>query len=250
MSEHRDYKLYGEFGDRYDLHTPPHHYVHDHAFVLERARAFGGAGRLLDLGCGTGVLLEKALASGLDAVGLDSAPRMLARARARVGETRVRCLPMQQLDFERDFDCIVSLSWSLNYCRDLVELEDVLRRCQHALRSGGGLILQVAHAAHAPVHAPEFNVDREPGPGGLDDIVLHYRFWAGGPQLMLAEYQFECISTGERFDEVHELGVADAGLVENALTRLNFEQVEVLDSWRGEPFSRSISPFIIARRSC
>lgn len=248
MSEDRSYRLYGEFGDRYDLHTPPYHYVHDHAFVIERARGFGGRGRLLDLGCGTGVLLEKALAAGLDPVGIDSAPKMLECARERVGEHRAQLLPMQALTYEQVFDCVVSLSWSLNYCRDLDELRDVLRSCHHALRPGGGLIVQVAHAPNAGSEVPPFNVDREPGPGGPEDIVLRYRFWAGGPQTMIAEYEFECVSTGERFEEHHELSVADVNLVTMSLSRFGFDEIEALESRKGEPFRYSISPFVLARR--
>ena len=247
MSDIRSYQLYDGFGDRYDLHTPPHHYVHDHAFVVARARACG-AGRMLDLGCGTGVLLEKALAAGLDPQGYDPAPNMLGCARVRVGAERVQLLPMQALDDELAFDCVVSLSWSLNYCTDLEEVDDVLRRCYRALRPGGCLILQVAHAANAPAEAPAFNVDREPGPGGPEDIVFRYRFWAGGSQTMLAEYAFDCVSTGEHFDEVHELHVADARLVCTSLRRLGFQAVETLDSWRGDAFSGSLSPFVLARR--
>lgn len=249
MSEGRNYRLYGEFGDRYDLHTPPHHYVHDHAFVIERARSFGGEGRLLDLGCGTGVLLEKALAAGLDPIGIDSAPKMLECARARVGEHRAQLLPMQALTDEQAFDCVVSLSWSLNYCRDLDELRDVLRRCHRALRPGGGLIVQVAHAPNAGSGATSFNIDREFGPGGPEDIVLRYRFWAGGPQTMIAEYEFECVSTGEHFEEKHELSVADVNLVTMSLSRFGFDDIEAIESWYGEPFGHSISPFVIARRS-
>ncbi len=248
MSEDRNYRLYGEFGDRYDLHTPPHHYTHDHAFVIERARGFGGKGRLLDLGCGTGVLLEKALAAGLEPVGIDSAPKMVECARARVGEGRAQLMPMQMLAEEQAFDCVVSLSWSLNYCRDLDELRDILHRCQRALCPGGGLIVQVAHAPNAGSEAPPFNVDREPGPGGSEDIVLRYRFWAGGPQTMIAEYDFECVSTGERFEERHELGVADVNLVTISLAEFGFDKIETFESRNGDPFGHSISPFVLARR--
>jgi SAM-dependent methyltransferase len=248
MSEDHTYKLYGEFGDRYDMHTPPSHYDHDHAFVIKQACSLGGEGRLLDLGCGTGVLLEKALAAGLDPLGIDSAPKMIERAQARVGEHRVQLLPMQELKHEEVFDCVVSLSWSLNYCRNIDELRDVCRRCHCLLRPGGGLILQVAHAPNASSEKPSFSVDREAGPGGPEDIVLRYRYWSGGPRTMLAEYEFECVSTGEHFEECHELGVADVELVTSVLAEFDFDDIEMLESWRGEPFAGSISPFVLARR--
>ncbi|WEZ86638.1 class I SAM-dependent methyltransferase [Pseudomonas sp. NyZ480] len=248
MSDDRTYKLYGEFGDRYDLHTPPHHYADDHGFVIERARGLKGQGRMLDLGCGTGILLEKALQAGLDPVGLDSAPRMLELAQARVGTERAQLRRMQELDLNQQFDCIVSLSWSLNYCRGVAELRDILLRCHHMLRPGGGLILQVAHAPNAQQNKPPFTVDRELGPGGPEDIVLSYRFWSDGAETMLADYRFECISTAEHFEERHELSVANVQLFTSLLNDLDFSEVEVLDSWRGEPFDRAISPFVAARR--
>ena len=249
MNQDNTYKLYDDFGDRYDLHTPPHHYAHDHTFVISRARTLGGRGRLLDLGCGTGVLVEKALAAGLDSIGIDSSPKMLQLARARAGDHRVQLLPMQKLDFEQSFDCVVSLSWSLNYCRDGNELYDVLRRCHNALRPGGGLILQVAHAPNIGFEIPPFNVDREPGPGGHEDIILRYRFWAGGRDKLYADYEFECLSSGEGFKELHELCVANIELVIETLNEIGFEEIETLDDWRGKPFKYSVSPFVLARRS-
>ena len=248
MSEDRAYKLYGEYGDRYDLHTPPHHYADDHEFVIKRARGLKEKARLLDLGCGTGILLEKALQAGLDPVGIDSAPHMLKLAQARVGTERAQLRRMQELDLEQRFDCIVSLSWSLNYSQDVAELRDILLRCRHLLRPGGGLILQVAHAPNAQPERPLLTVDREPGPGGPDDIILSYCFWSNGAETMLADYRFECLSTAERFEERHELNVANVHLFTSLLSDLDFTEVEVHDSWRGEPFARGISPFVTARR--
>lgn len=239
-------QLYGEFADRYDLHTPPHHYRHDHEFVIERIRAAGG-GRVLDVGCGTGVFLEKALAAGLDPVGLEPAPAMAVQAVKRVGAARVWELPMQALDVRGELDAIVSLSWSMNYCRDEAELVDVLERCGRGLRAGGAFVLQLAHAPHAASSPPPFMVDREPGPGGVEDIVLHYRFWALGAQTMAAEYQFECISSGERFEETHELQVADARRIAEIARGVGFSKVELLEDHRGQPFERAISPFVVAR---
>lgn len=248
MSEDRTYKLYGEFGDRYDLHTPPHHYADDHDFVIKWARGLKEQARLLDLGCGTGILLEKALQAELDPVGIDSAPHMLKLAQARVGTERAQLRRMQELNLDQRFDCIVSLSWSLNYSQDVAELRDILLRCHHLLRPGGGLILQVAHAPNAQPVKPPFTVDREPGPGGPDDIILSYCFWSDGAETMLADYRFECLSTAERFEERHELNVANVHLFTSLLRDLDFIEVEVLDSWRGEPFDRGISPFVTARR--
>lgn len=247
MSEGQAYKLYEEFGRYYDLHTPPHHYADDHDFVIQRVHDLHGQGRMLDLGCGTGVLLEKALRAGLDPVGVDSASSMLELAYARVGKKRAKLRRMQDLNLDQPFDCIVSLSWSLNYSQDIVELRDILMRCHHLLCPGGGLILQVAHAPNAKQEKPPFTVDRESGPGGSDDIVFSYRFWAVDAETLLADYRFECLSTAEHFEERHELNVANVQLFTSLLNDLDFSDIDVLDNWRGETLDRSISPFITAR---
>ncbi len=57
-----------------------------HSFAWEpvlAALALGPGDRLLDVGCGGGVFLRRALETGCDAVGLDHSPEMVALARAR-----------------------------------------------------------------------------------------------------------------------------------------------------------------------
>lgn len=54
------------------------------------AADLGGATRVLDIGCGTGALLEAAVAAGADAVGVDISPSMIEAAARRVpGATAV-----------------------------------------------------------------------------------------------------------------------------------------------------------------
>ena len=79
--------LFGLLADRFDWHTPPHHYQDDHAFVL---KALGKPGLILDIGCGTGVFLEKALSAGFNVIGIDAAPEMVSVAANRIGKDRVR----------------------------------------------------------------------------------------------------------------------------------------------------------------
>jgi SAM-dependent methyltransferase len=57
-------------------------------FYLAKAREIGG--RVLDLGCGTGMLACRIAAEGLDVVGADPADGMLRVAHSRPGAERVR----------------------------------------------------------------------------------------------------------------------------------------------------------------
>jgi trans-aconitate methyltransferase len=62
--------------------------------------------RILDLGCGDGVLTQKIVAAGVVVVGVDAAPDMVAAARTRGLDARL--MAGQSLSFERDFDAVFS----------------------------------------------------------------------------------------------------------------------------------------------
>ncbi len=62
--------------------------------------------RILDLGCGDGVLTEKLIALGAHVVGIDSSPDMVAAARRRGLDARV--MDARALSFENEFDVVFS----------------------------------------------------------------------------------------------------------------------------------------------
>lgn len=239
------YQLFAAAARHYDLHTPPHHYQDDHAFVLDELRS-PGRQPVLDVGCGTGVFLERARAASLDAYGLDASPEMVDLATRRLGPGIVRAARMQDLDDQEAYRAIVSLCWSFNYCRSVAEARDVLLRFYRALRPGGRLLLQVAHAPSATGRLQE---DWEPGPAGEErDVQFLYQFlpeMEDEPRLR-ARYTYACRSLKELFWEEHVLHVADARLVAGLVLEAGFEDAQVFGSWRREPLEGSISPFVLA----
>lgn len=237
------HRLFDSYGHRYDLHTPPNHYQHDHQLVLDLARERGLPCRLLDIGCGTGVLVAKARAAHIDAFGLDASESMIAVARNRVPENVVRVQRMQNLDEENCYELVVSLSWSIHYCADAAELSDVLGRIRTALGPGGALLLQVAHG---PNLGSGWAADLEAGPDGIaDDIEFRYRFRSEGRgSRVFADYTYRCDSRDEVLEETHTLEVADATTMARLLEAVGFLGVEIWDSWRRDAFSKSGSVFI------
>lgn len=240
------YALFGSAANRYDWHTPPDHYQDDHAFVLSRLPK--PPARVLDVGCGTGVFLEKATSFGFDATGLDASAEMVSIASGRVGPDRVQHARMQDLTESEVYDSIVSLNWSFNYVNSFHEAEEVLNRFFKALKPGGRLILQIAHAPNA---TGALNEDREPGPEGQpEDVLFLYRFSQvkDNPSGLRAQYVFGCLSRSELLFEEHQLWAADAHGVASRAAAVGFHDVEVLDSWRGKPLDRSVSVFLLAKR--
>jgi trans-aconitate methyltransferase len=101
--------------------------------VLELLAPCAGE-RILDLGCGDGVLTEKILAAGAEVVAVDAAPDMVAAARARGIDARV--MPGQNLTFDREFDAVFSNA-ALHWMRPP---DAVLAGVSRALKQGGRFI--------------------------------------------------------------------------------------------------------------
>jgi SAM-dependent methyltransferase len=234
------YHLFTEFAHRYDLHTPPGHYQHDHATVIGEALRHTPLNcRLLDVGCGTGVFLEAAAAKGIDGYGIDAAPAMVERARERLGDPdRIRVQRMQEISDQNQYDVICSLSWVIHYCESEKELDDVVLRCYHALRSSGLLILQVANDQQMN---GSVNVDSERGPSGEpDDTLFLYQFRAlhDPEHRVIAHYVYASRTHRELLTENHELRFGNPVIVSASMSRAGFRKVSVINS-------NSLSPFVI-----
>ena len=66
--------------------------------------------RILDVGCGDGVLTQKIIEAGSHVVGLDSSPDLCAAAR-RLGLEVVE-MSASDMAFEKEFDARLSIEWS------------------------------------------------------------------------------------------------------------------------------------------
>ncbi len=93
--------------------------------------------RILDLGCGDGVLTAKIAAAGATVVAVDAAPDMVAAAQAKGLDARV--CPGQNLAFEREFDAVFSnaaLHW-------MHPPETVIAGVARALKPGGRFVAEM-----------------------------------------------------------------------------------------------------------
>jgi trans-aconitate methyltransferase len=93
--------------------------------------------RILDLGCGDGVLTETIGAIGATVVAVDAAPDMVAAAKARGLDARV--IPGQSLPFEGEFDAVFSNA-ALHWMRPQEAVLDGVRR---ALKPGGRFVAEM-----------------------------------------------------------------------------------------------------------
>lgn len=103
--------------------------------ILSQLAAVPGE-RILDLGCGDGLLTTKIAASGAVVIGVDASAEMVAAAQARGLDARIgdaRALP-----FEREFDAVFSNA-ALHWIRDP---DAVLAGVARALVPGGRFVAE------------------------------------------------------------------------------------------------------------
>lgn len=102
--------------------------------ILRDLKGRSGGDRLLDLGCGTGFLLNLARGLFADIHGVDATPAMLERVANEDGLLQLHCGPAEQLPYADDsFDVVTAYS----FLHHLADYKLVLAEARRVLRPGG-----------------------------------------------------------------------------------------------------------------
>jgi SAM-dependent methyltransferase len=125
----------------YDAH---HHFVADLASDLVDSLAPAAGERVLDLGCGTGRMLEALTASGARAMGVDADAEMVRAAQRRCPDAVVVRGDARDLSDMGQFDALLSnatLHW-------VQEADQAARSMAGALKPGGRAVLEFGGAGN------------------------------------------------------------------------------------------------------
>lgn len=203
--------------------------------------------RILDLGCGTGVLAAELAERGHRVIGLDPAPAMLEIARRRPGGERVRWIEGDARRFALDdrFDLAVMTGHVFQVFLAPEDVAAVMQTVRRHLAPGG----QLAFESRNPLvrEWDDWNPD-----------ATRERLEVGGGQAVEIFYRVTDEHDGLVTFETHH-GFADGTSVVSpstlrflprpeiatALTEAGFSSVEWLGDWTGAPFTDA-SPEIIA----
>ena len=98
---------------------------------------------ILDLGCGTGSLMEALCRRGSDVIGADRSEDMLAVARKRLPNALLLCQPMQKLDLYGTVNAVVCTLDSLNHLLTLQGMKKAVERAGLFLEPGGMFLFDV-----------------------------------------------------------------------------------------------------------
>jgi SAM-dependent methyltransferase len=94
---------------------------------------------LLEIGCGTGYVLQALHGSGLEVTGTELHPAGLAHARERLGSADLLQADGRRLPFDAHFDAVAAF----DVLEHIEEDVTVLRELRRSVRPGGGLMITV-----------------------------------------------------------------------------------------------------------
>lgn len=111
---------YRDIADEYEDHTID---VPGEADLLAAIDAFRPTGDVLELACGSGPWTERLVRTAESVTAVDAAPEMLARAKARVGESSVRFIEADLFTWQpdREYDVVYFGFWISHVPEELFE---------------------------------------------------------------------------------------------------------------------------------
>jgi ubiquinone/menaquinone biosynthesis C-methylase UbiE len=127
--------------------------------------------RVLDLACGSGDHARLLARRGIEVLGVDIAPSLVAHCRQQATEAglasaRFEVGDMRELAYKAEFDALLLLSGSFGFFDDATN-RDVLARMARALRPGGRLLVDVFDPASMVVRPPSRSWNHYGGGYGL-----------------------------------------------------------------------------------
>jgi len=152
VTDNRDY--YDAFSARYDRDRDRgyHKLIDDQA--AELVRRVGEGAEVLEVGCGTGLVLQRVAAFARRAVGVDLSPGMLEKAKSRgldVVEGSATALPFPDESFD--------VAYSFKVLSHVPELPRALAEMLRVIRPGGHLVFDIYNR-----HSLRFAIKRLFGP--------------------------------------------------------------------------------------
>ncbi|MDQ8046779.1 MAG: class I SAM-dependent methyltransferase [Solirubrobacteraceae bacterium] len=128
--------------------------------------------RVLDIGCGLGVFLERAAAAGWAVHGIDTSEDWVRAARGRVGEDAVELGAFETSRFAGERFDLITLWDVIEHVWDPVPL---LRAAAAALAPGGRLFIRTPNIRYvAPVYGARRRLLREDIDLGATNHVIHF----------------------------------------------------------------------------
>ncbi|MDW0112317.1 class I SAM-dependent methyltransferase [Sporosarcina saromensis] len=210
----------------------------DYVELLELAIGRLNGKKVLDVGCGTGLLSVKLAQKGAEVTGIDLSNDMLEVARNRAIDSSLSIefnqLPMQQIAGNPSFDAAVIAIDSLNYVCTEEEVLQTFKGIYSVLKNGGTLLFDV----HSTFKMDTIFLE---GPFTFDNEKIAY-IWeteegeeAYSVYSELAFFVKEGSGLYRRFDERHTQRTFPVNRYAEMLADVGFHIERIFSDWEDEP---------------
>ncbi|MCL1988474.1 MAG: class I SAM-dependent methyltransferase [Firmicutes bacterium] len=230
--------IYKHFANVYDIFMASVPYEHWADFICSKFSEYNVpvGGTVLDLGCGTGTMLNLMAQKGYDMIGVDNSADMLAKAQEKIAENSQKALLLHQnitnLDLYGTVDAIYSTCDVLNYFMDKSSLEEALKRAAMFLNPNGVLIFDMKTPETYRLMGNAFYGDTNEG----SSYIWQNNFDA---QTQINKYSVRFMpKNAEPFFELHEQRAYTTLDIYDILIKIKLKPAGIFDGYSNRDLSR------------
>jgi len=207
---------------------------------------------ILDLGSGTGSISSLLSARGYEVTNLDFSQEMLDRGKEKYEKIGAKGTflnsDIRDIDFQEEYDCIISTFDTLNYFIEEEELKDVFDRVYKALKKEGIFLFDLN-----TLYKFEKILGKEIYTYNTEDIVYIWENeYSKNTEILEIDLSFFIKKDGNnysRFNEYHVQRYYSFEKVQEFLKKTGFAKIQVFqDLDFKEPGEKGIRNFFVARK--
>lgn len=220
--------MYNKFSTVYDKLMKDFDYDKVFHFMLEKTNLKEGS-RVLELGCGTGELTKR-LCKNFSVVALDLSSEMLSVADRKLRNKRVNLLniDMRDINFNAEFDLVISACDSINYILDEKEIIDLFKSVKNSLVDNGYFLFDL-NTEYKFKNLPETFIDEE---DGVFYTLENYFDKESSINLYSVNFFVENEDKNYyRFYEEHRERAYERDFILNSLKQAGFKSVEIFSEY-------------------
>lgn len=215
-----------------------YHEMYQHVFDYDKEFSFydsilkkNNCKKMLEVGCGSGMLARRFLKNGYDYIGLDSSNEMLDIARAEVKSVSFIQCDMRNLSFDKQFESVLITGRSIAYIIDNLDIIITLSGIHNSLKDNGLLVFDAFEANGIFDNFNDFEQNIEHNNKKIRRISkLKKNLKTGWTYDWYAKYIIESDGIVTEFDDLTTLRAFTKDEIQLFLKLADFRVKEIIDS--------------------
>jgi len=214
-----------------------YHEMYQHVFDYDKEFLFydsllktNNCHKILEMGCGSGMLARRFLEIGYDYLGLDLFDEMLAIARREVKSDRFIQCDMRNVSFDQPFDAILITGRSISYVIENKGIIDTLTGVHQSLNDDGVFVFGVFEASQIFDNFDDFEQNIEHNNKKIRRIShLEKNLASGWTYDWTAKYIIEQNNKISEYDDITTLRAFTRDEIALFMKLTGFDIVEIID---------------------